>query len=84
MEYGAEKPAQIVCAAPNVCVGMISVLAPVGAQLPTMKKPITQRTVAGVESYGMMCGTAELGIGNDDKNIIELGNNSIVGDVFVK
>ncbi len=84
VEYGAEKPAQVVCAAPNVRAGMISVLAPVGCILPTMKKPITQRTVAGTESYGMMCGAAELGIGNDNKNIIELGNNLIVGDVFVK
>ncbi len=84
VDYGAEKPIQIVCAAPNVRAEMISVLAPVGAQLPTMKKPITQRTVAGTESFGMMCGTSELGIGDDDKNIIELGDDAIIGSEFIK
>ena len=84
VDYGADAPVQIVCAAPNVRTGMVSVLAPVGAQLPTIKKPIAQRTVAGVESFGMMCGASELGIGDDDKNIIELGDDMIVGDVFTK
>ena len=84
VDFGADAPVQIVCAAPNVRAGMISVLAPVGAQLPTIKKPIAQRTVAGVESFGMMCGASELGIGDDDKNIIELGDDMIVGDVFTK
>ncbi len=84
VDFGSDAPVQIVCAAPNVRAGMISVLAPVGAQLPTIKKPIAQRTVAGVESFGMMCGASELGIGDDDKNIIELGDNMIVGDVFTK
>ena len=34
VEYGADKPAQIVCAAPNVRAGLISVIAPVGCMLP--------------------------------------------------
>lgn len=84
VDFGADAPVQIVCAAPNVRTGMISVLAQVGAQLPTIKKPIAQRTVAGVESFGMMCGAAELGIGDDDKNIIELDNDAIIGSVFTK
>ena len=84
VDYGADAPVQIVCAAPNVRAGMVSVLAPVGAQLPTIKKPIAQRTVAGVESFGMMCSTAELGVGDDDKNIIELGDDAVVGNMFIK
>lgn len=84
VEYGADKPVQVVCGAGNVKVGMISVLAPVGAVLPGVKKPLAQRTVAGIESFGMMCGSAELGIGDDDKNIIELGDDAVVGNVFVK
>ena len=84
VDFGAEKPVQIVCAAPNVRAGMISVLAPVGAQLPTIKKPIAQRIVAGVESYGMMCGASELGVGDDNKHIIELNNDAIIGSVFIK
>ncbi len=84
VDFGGNKPVQVVCGAPNVCADMIGVLAPVGAQLPTMKKPITQRTVAGTESFGMMCSAAELGIGDDDKNIIELGDDAVVGNVFIK
>ena len=84
VEYGAEKTAQIVCAAPNVRAGLISVIAPIGCTLPGAKKPISQRTVAGVESYGMMCGAAELGIGQDNQNIIELSDDAVIGSEFVK
>ena len=84
VDYGAETPARVVCAAPNVRTDMVSVFAPVGARLPGAKKPITQRTVAGVESYGMMCGASELGIGGDDEKIIELPDDSEIGKVFVK
>ena len=52
---------------------MRGVLAPAGCVLPGMKKPLAQRTVAGTESYGMMCSAPELGLSGDDKNIIELG-----------
>ena len=84
VDCGAGAPVQIVCAAPNVRAGMTGVLAPVGAVLPNAKKPITQRTVAGIESYGMMCGASELGIGADDGNIIELDDNAVVGKEFIK
>ena len=63
---------QIVCGAPNVRVGLRGVLAPVGCKLPGAKKPMVQRTVAGYESFGMMCSPAELNIGAEDKQIIEL------------
>ena len=68
---GGDAPVQIVCGAPNVRVGMRGVLAPIGCVLQGMKKPMAQRAVAGVDSYGMMCSAAELGVGTDDKNIIE-------------
>ena len=73
---------QIVCGAPNVYVGLRGVLAPVGCKLPGMKKPMTQRTVAGVESFGMMCSPAELGVGADGDNIIELTNDTPTGTVY--
>ena len=63
---------QIVCGAPNVRVGLRGVLAPVGCKLPGAKKPMVQRTVAVYESFGMMCSPAELNIGAEDKQIIEL------------
>ena len=79
---GADKNVQIVCGAPNVHVGLRGVLAPVGSKLPGMKKPMAQRTVAGVESFGMMCSAAELGQGDDDKNIIELNTDYNIGDEY--
>ena len=73
---------QIVCGAPNVRVGLHGVLAPVGSKLPGQKKPLAQRTVAGVESYGMMCSPAELGIGTDGDKIIELGSDYTIGSEY--
>ncbi len=82
VNYGGDENVQIVCGAPNVYVGLRGVLAPVGAKLPTMKKPMSQRTVAGVESFGMMCSEFELGHGTEDKNIIELGSDYNIGDEY--
>ena len=73
---------QIVCGAPNVYVGMRGVLAPVGCKLPGAKKPMAQRTVAGVESFGMMCSAAELGQGGNGNEIIDLGKDAEVGTEY--
>ena len=78
---GTDK-VQIVCGAPNVRVGLRGVLAPVGCKLPGAKKPMAQRTVAGVESFGMMCSAAEVGAGSDDGNIIDLGEGAKVGSEY--
>ena len=82
VNYGGNVPVQIVCGAPNVRVGLRGVLAPVGCVLPGMKKPLAQRTVAGTESYGMMCSAPELGLSGDDKNIIELGSEYNIGEEY--
>ena len=47
-----------------------------------MKKPMSQRTVAGVESFGMMCSALELGAGSDGDNIIELGSDAVIGSEY--
>lgn len=47
-----------------------------------MKKPMAQRTVAGVESFGMMCSALELGVGDDGDNIIELGSDVEIGSEY--
>ncbi len=79
---GAHDDIQIVCAAPNARAGLVSVLAPVGCKLPGAKKPISQRTVAGTESFGMMCSAAELGTGGDADRIVELPESSVVGTEY--
>jgi len=73
---------QIVCGAPNVHVGLVGVLAPIGCVLPGAKKPISQRTVASVESYGMMCSAAELGIGENADEIVELDADAKIGEKY--
>ncbi|MBR4475119.1 MAG: methionine--tRNA ligase [Alphaproteobacteria bacterium] len=73
---------QIVCGAPNVHTGLIGVLAPIGCVLPGAKKPISQRTVASVESYGMMCSAAELGIGTNADEIVELDADAKIGEEY--
>jgi phenylalanyl-tRNA synthetase beta chain len=61
---------------------MIGVFAPVGAILPNSKKPLTARNVGGVKSNGMMCSAAELGVGDDATQIIELDDNYKIGDKY--
>jgi methionyl-tRNA synthetase len=79
-----DEELQIVCGAPNVRAGFVGVLARVGAILPGARKPLTKRAVAGVESHGMLCSAAELGVGADDENILELPADSKIGEEFKK
>ena len=79
VDDGTHHELQIVCGAPNVHVGMTGVLAPIGCTLPGAKKPISQRTVAGIESFGMMCSQAELGCGDNSDEIIELDEKAKIG-----
>ena len=73
---------QIVCGAPNVRVGMVGVLAPVGCVLPGGTKPLAARNVGGVKSNGMMCSAQELGVGVDATKIIELDDTYKIGSEY--
>lgn len=73
---------QIVCGAPNVRIGLIGVLAPVGCMLPNTTKPLSARNVGGVKSNGMMCSAVELGVGADKTKIIELDENYKIGTEY--
>lgn len=64
----------IVCGAPNARADMTVAYAPMGAYIPGSdfsldKKP---RKIRGVESSGMMCSGAELGLDNDHDGILDL------------
>jgi len=80
---------QIVCGAPNVRKGLKVIVALVGAELPGDFK-IKKGNIRGVESNGMMCSIAELGLENKfltdaDKNgIHELPENAIIGEDPIK
>ena len=67
---GAERW-QVVCGAPNVRAGLVTAFARVGAVLPGDFR-IKKAKLRGVESHGMLCSAAELGLGDDHDGIIEL------------
>ena len=80
---------QIVCGAPNVRKGLKVIVALVGAELPGDVK-IRKSNIRGVESNGMMCSIAELGIehkflSEEDKNgIHELPQDAVPGEDPIK
>lgn len=79
-----DTPLQIVCGAPNARVGIKVPLAKVNAILSkTEQAPqgfkIKKAKLRGVESYGMLCGPDELGIGDDTGGLYELGDDAKTG-----
>lgn len=78
----------IVCGAPNVREGIKVVVAPAGAKLPGGE--IKKGMIRGVESNGMLCSKAELGLDNkfleekDKTGIHELPDNAIIGTDAIK
>lgn len=68
----------IVCGAPNARAGIAVAYAGLGTYIPGLdfsldKKP---RKIRGVESFGMMCSTKELEMGEDHDGILELDPSS--------
>jgi phenylalanyl-tRNA synthetase beta chain len=79
VEAGA-APQEVVCGAPNVPEpGGLVVLAPLGAHLPAKGLTIERRSIGGVESEGMLCSEAELGLGEDGTGILVLPNTAAPG-----
>lgn len=70
---------QVVCGAPNVRAGMLGAFARVGAVLPGDFE-IKPAKLRGVESQGMLCSAAELGLGDDHSGILELDCRDRIGD----
>ena len=74
---GLSVPLQIVCGAPNARPGLLAPCAMVGAELPGFS--IKEAKVRGVESFGMMCSSKELGLSAEATGLLELDANAIVG-----
>ena len=77
VDVGLAEPLQIVCGAANARAGLIAPCAMVGAELPGIS--IKQAKVRGVESFGMMCSSKELGISAEATGLLELDSNAVVG-----
>ncbi|TDI81009.1 MAG: phenylalanine--tRNA ligase subunit beta, partial [Betaproteobacteria bacterium] len=71
---------QIVCGAANIRVGVKVPCALIGAQLPFMN--IKQARVRGVESFGMLCSTKELGIDEAAEGLLLLPSDAPTGEDF--
>lgn len=79
VDAGTGVAVQVVCGAPNVAPGMRAPLAMVGARLPG-GATITEATMRGVTSQGMLCSAKELGIADDASGLLELPETAPVGE----
>jgi phenylalanyl-tRNA synthetase beta chain len=69
---------QIVCGAPNIAVGQLVPLAQIGANLGG-DLVIKQAKIRGVDSFGMLCASDELGLGADHSGIMVLDESCEIG-----
>lgn len=77
LDIGLGKRVQVICGASNIAVGQKVPLALVGAMLPVGK--IEPVTIRGVESSGMICSGAELGLEAKSDGILVLPKTASVG-----
>ncbi|QJC27373.1 phenylalanine--tRNA ligase beta subunit [Anaplasma platys] len=74
---------QVVCGAPNVRVGMLTVLACIGSRVPISGMLVQKVLLRGVESFGMLCSLDELGVGAEGEGIADLSPEQYkVGERF--
>ena len=78
---GGDEVAQVVCGAPNARLGLKIPFALVGAVLPGNFK-IKKAKLRGVESFGMLCAEAELGMSDSSDGLMELAADAPVGTDF--
>jgi len=79
VEVGDATPLGIVCGAPNVAVGMRAPTAVVGAVLPGGFE-IKKAKLRGVQSLGMLCSAAELGLTDSSDGLMSLPTDAPVGE----
>jgi phenylalanyl-tRNA synthetase beta chain len=73
---------QVVCGAPNCRTGLKTAFAVVGAVLKDEKGQsfkVKHAKLRGVESAGILCSSAELGLGNESNGIMEFADHIKVG-----
>ena len=71
VDVGSGPQLTVVCGAPNASVGMLVPLARPGAVLPNGTM-ITESSVRGVVSQGMLCSAKELGLDDDASGLLVL------------
>ena len=74
----------VVCGAPNVAAGQKVMFARVGAEMSELGFTIDRRKLRGVESAGMICSSAELGIDDQAEGIAVLDETAEPGTPLAK
>jgi len=82
VDIGQAAPLAVVCGAPNVAVGQLVPVAPVGATLPNGLS-IKKSKIRGAVSEGMICAEDELGLGDDHAGIMVLAPGATPGQRLV-
>lgn len=79
VNIGADQLRQVVCGAGNARINLIAAFATEGTVLPNGAE-ISAAKLRGVESCGMLCSSAELGLDEDADGLLELDSNSTLGE----
>lgn len=82
VDAGNGEQYKIVCGASNARAGIKVPLAKVGALIPNGDFKIKKSKIRGVESVGMLCSGEELLLEEESEGILELPENSVVGEPF--
>ncbi|MDP3124220.1 MAG: phenylalanine--tRNA ligase subunit beta [Thiobacillus sp.] len=80
VDVGEANPVTIVCGAPNAAAGLKVPCARPGAKLPGIEIKVAK--VRGVESFGMLCSTKELGLEGVADGLMVLPADAPVGADF--
>lgn len=78
VNVGSKSPLTIVCGAANAAVGLKVAAALEGAVLPNGAR-IVRSSIRGIESAGMLCSAAELGLAESSTGLLELDKNAKPG-----
>jgi phenylalanyl-tRNA synthetase beta chain len=80
VDVGEAAPVTIVCGAPNAAAGLKVPCARPGAILPGFEIKVAK--VRGIESFGMLCSTKELGLEGAADGLMVLPDDAPVGEDF--
>ena len=80
-----KKVIKVVCGAPNVREGLLTIYAPPGATIPKSNFTLKVAKIRGIESSGMLCSESELNLSIESDGIIELKNReNEIGNSYFK
>ncbi len=82
VNVGESENLQIICGAPNARAGLKVAVATIGCTLPGDFK-IKKAKLRGVHSFGMLCSTKELNLGEESDGIMELQDDAAIGQELI-